>query len=242
MQIFPAIDLRDGKVVRLYQGDYDRMSVYNDAPCEAAREFIDAGAKYLHVVDLDGAKEGTPANFKTIASIVLQGGLFIEVGGGIRDEERIRQYLDLGVNRVILGTAAVKDFDFTSRMAQKYGEQIAVGVDTLNGYVAVNGWQELSEERGVDFCRRLFEAGVQTVICTDIARDGAEKGANLALYRELQTLRGPDIIASGGVSSLEELRELRTLGLRGVILGKALYTGRLELREIVAAIPQEEEN
>ena len=234
MQIFPAIDLRGGQVVRLYQGDYDKMTVYGQDPCAVARDFIAAGAKYLHVVDLDGAKDGTLANFETIAAIARQGGLYIEVGGGIRTEDRIRQYLDLGVGRCILGTIAVKDFTFTERMAQKYGGRIAVGVDARDGYVAVNGWKELSRERGVDFCRRLRDAGVRTVIYTDISRDGAEQGTNLEVYRELADISGLDITASGGVSSLEELRALRDMGTRAAILGKALYTGRLDLKTVLA--------
>ena len=164
MQIFPAIDLRGGQVVRLYQGDYDQETVYGSDPCAYAREFIDAGAQYLHVVDLDGARDGTTANFDSIAAIAKQGGLYIEAGGGIRTEDRIRQYLDLGVGRCILGTIAVKDFAFTERMARTYGDQIAVGVDARDGYVAVNGWKEISREKGVDFCRRLRDAGVKTVI------------------------------------------------------------------------------
>ncbi|MGM9619381.1 MAG: 1-(5-phosphoribosyl)-5-[(5-phosphoribosylamino)methylideneamino]imidazole-4-carboxamide isomerase [Oscillospiraceae bacterium] len=236
MQIFPAIDLREGRVVRLYQGDYDKMTVYGADPCAVARDFIAAGAKYLHVVDLDGAKDGTLANFETIAAIARQGGLYIEVGGGIRTEDRIRKYLELGVGRCILGTVAVKDFDFTARMAQKYGEQIAVGVDARDGYVAVNGWKELSEERGVAFCRRLAEAGVGTVIYTDISRDGAEQGTNLAVYRELAEIAGLRVTASGGVSSLEELRTLRDMGVHAAILGKALYTGRLNLQAAIKAV------
>lgn len=234
MQIFPAIDLSGGQVVRLYQGDYDQMTVYGQDPCAAARTFLEAGAKYLHLVDLDGARDGTTANFDSIAAIARQGGLYIEVGGGIRTEDRIRQYLDLGVGRCILGTIAVKDFTFTERMAQKYGGRIAVGVDARDGYVAVNGWKELSRERGVDFCRRLRDAGVRTVIYTDISRDGAEQGTNLEVYRELADISGLDITASGGVSSLEELRALRDMGTRAAILGKALYTGRLDLKTVLA--------
>ncbi|MGN0964253.1 MAG: 1-(5-phosphoribosyl)-5-[(5-phosphoribosylamino)methylideneamino]imidazole-4-carboxamide isomerase [Dysosmobacter sp.] len=234
MQIFPAIDLSGGQVVRLYQGDYDRMTVYGQDPCAAARTFLEAGAKYLHLVDLDGARDGTTANFDSIAAIARQGGLYIEVGGGIRTEDRIRQYLDLGVGRCILGTIAVKDFAFTERMAQKYGDRIAVGVDARDGYVAVNGWKELSREWGVDFCRRLRDAGVRTVIYTDISRDGAERGTNLEVYRELAEISGLDITASGGVSSLEELRTLRDMGTRAAILGKALYTGRLDLKTVLA--------
>ena len=233
MQIFPAIDLRGGQVVRLYQGDYDQMTVYSADPCAIARQFLEAGAKNLHVVDLDGAKDGTLANFKTIEALARQGGLYIEVGGGIRTEERIRQYLDLGVGRCILGTIAVKDFDFTARMAQKYGDQIAVGVDARDGYVAVNGWKELSAERGVDFCRRLHEAGVGAVIYTDISRDGAEQGTNLELYRELAKIEGLKVTASGGISFEEELVTLDKLGTWGAILGKALYTGRLDLARAI---------
>ena len=236
MQIFPAIDLSGGRVVRLYQGDYDKMTVYGADPCAVARDFIAAGAKYLHVVDLDGAKDGTLANFESIAAIAKQGGLYIEVGGGIRTEERIRQYLDLGVGRCILGTIAVKDFEFTARMAQKYGEAIAVGVDARGGYVAINGWKELSAETGIEFCRRLYDAGVKTVIYTDISRDGAEQGTNLELYRQLAQIEGLNITASGGVSSLEELRELQTIGTHAAILGKALYTGRLDLKTVIEEV------
>ena len=236
MQIFPAIDLRGGQVVRLYQGDYDQMTVYGTDPCAVARDFLAAGARYLHVVDLDGALDGTLANFESIAAIARQGGLYIEVGGGIRDEERIRRYLDLGVGRCILGTIAVKDFAFTERMVQKYGDRIAVGVDARDGYVAVSGWKELSAERGVDFCRRLRDAGVKTVIYTDISRDGAEQGTNLDLYRELAKIDGLDITASGGVSSLTELRELQQIGTKAAILGKALYTGRLDLKTVIEEV------
>ena len=236
MQIFPAIDLSGGQVVRLYQGDYDQMTVYGVDPCAVARDFIAAGAKYLHVVDLDGAKDGTLANFESIAALARQGGLYIEVGGGIRTEERIRQYLDLGVDRCILGTIAVKDFDFTARMAQKYGDKIAVGVDARDGYVAINGWKELSSETGIAFCQRLADVGVKTVIYTDISRDGAEKGTNLELYRELANIEGLNITASGGVSSLEELRELQAIGTHAAILGKALYTGRLDLKTVIEEV------
>ena len=236
MQIFPAIDLSGGKVVRLYQGDYEKMTVYGADPCAVARDFIAAGAKYLHVVDLDGAKDGTLANFDSISALAKQGGLYIEVGGGIRTEERIEKYLDLGVGRCILGTIAVKDFDFTRRMAQKYGDKIAVGVDARDGYVAVSGWLETSKEKGVDFCHRLYDAGVQTVIYTDISRDGAEQGTNLALYRELARIEGLHITASGGVSSIAELKELQAIGTHAAILGKALYTGRLDLREVIKEV------
>lgn len=236
MQIFPAIDLRGGQVVRLYQGDYDRETVYGADPRAQARAFLDAGARYLHVVDLDGARDGAPENFDSIAAIAEQGGLYMEVGGGIRTEERIRQYLDLGVDRCILGTAAVKDFEFTARMAEKYGERIAVGVDARDGYVAVNGWKELSREKGVDLCRRLRDAGVRTVIYTDISRDGAGRGTNIELYEELVRIGGLDVTASGGVSSLEELRRLERMGVRAAILGRALYDRRLDLRTVIREV------
>ena len=227
MQIFPAIDLRGGRVVRLFQGDYAQETVYGTDPAAQAGAFLDAGAKYLHVVDLDGARDGTLANFDSIAAIAKQGGLYIDVGG---------QYLDLGVGRCILGTVAVKDFDFTARMARIYGEQIAVGVDARDGYVAVNGWKELSREKGVDICRRLRDAGVKTVIYTDISRDGAGQGTNLALYEELVRIEGLHVTASGGVSSLEELRTLEKMGVSAAILGKALYTGRLDLRTVIQEV------
>ena len=188
------------------------------------------------MVDLDGARDGTTANFDSIAAIAKQGGLYIEAGGGIRTEDRIRQYLDLGVGRCILGTIAVKDFAFTERMARTYGDQIAVGVDARDGYVAVNGWKEISREKGVDFCRRLRDAGVKTVIYTDISRDGAGQGTNLELYRELSGIEGLEITASGGVSSIEELRELERMGVRAAILGKALYSGRLNLRTVIEEV------
>ena len=236
MRIFPAIDLRGGQVVRLYQGDYSQETVYASDPGAVAQEFLNAGASCLHLVDLDGARDGAPANFAAIAAIAREGKLYLEVGGGIRTEERIRQYLDLGVGRCILGTAAVKDFPFTVRMAQKYGDNIAVGVDARDGYVAVSGWREMSKEPGVDFCRRLHENGVGTVIYTDISRDGAEKGTNLAIYRELAKIHGLRFTASGGVSTLAELRELKAMGADAAILGKALYTGRLNLGDCIREV------
>ena len=236
MQIFPAIDLSGGQVVRLYQGDYDKMTVYGRDPCAVAEAFAAAGARYLHVVDLDGAKDGTLANFDAVAAIARRSGLYIEVGGGIRTRERIQRYLDAGVDRCILGTVAVRDFAFTERMARQYGDRIAVGVDARDGLVAVSGWTEVSGERGVDFCRRLVAAGVSSVIYTDISRDGAEQGTNLELYRELAKIPGLRITASGGVSSLAELAELKSIGVHAAILGKALYTGRLDLKEVLAAV------
>ena len=233
MKLYPAIDLRGGQAVRLYQGDYDRMTVYNADPVAQAQAFLDAGARYLHVVDLDGAKDDTTANLETIAAIAALGGLFIEVGGGIRDEARIRRYLDLGVGRCILGTVAVKDFGFTARMAQRYGARIAVGVDMKDGFVAVNGWREVTPEPGVAFCRRCAAAGVQAVIATDIARDGTLQGTNLDLYRELLAIPGLEVTASGGIARMEELAELQAMGCHAAILGKSIYTGAIDLAEAV---------
>ena len=240
IQIFPAIDLIGGRVVRLFQGDYDKETVYSDDPCAIARGFVEAGAKYLHLVDLDGARDGTTANFASIEAIARQGGLYIEVGGGIRSEERIERYLELGVGRCILGTIAVKDFDFTARMAQKYGEAIAVGVDARDGYVAINGWKELSAEKGIDFCRRLRDAGVKMVIYTDISRDGAGKGTNIEVYEALSEIKGLNVTASGGVGSMEEIARLETMGVSAAILGKAIYSGQLNLAEVIRKFPQRE--
>lgn len=233
MKLFPAIDLRGGQAVRLYQGDYDQMTVYNPDPADQARAFAAAGAKYLHVVDLDGAKDDTTANLPAIARIAAESDLYIEVGGGIRDEERIRRYLDLGVSRCILGTVAVRDFDFTARMAQKYGDKIAVGVDMKDGLVAVAGWKEVTPEPGVAFCRRLAEAGVKAVIATDISRDGTMQGTNMDLYRELLTIPGLEITASGGIAKMEELDTLQAMGCHAAILGKSVYTGAIDLAEAV---------
>ena len=237
MKLYPAIDLRGGQVVRLTQGDYDRMTIYSTDPCAQARAFLSAGAKYLHVVDLDGAKDGTLSNYDTIAALAEQGGLFIEVGGGIRTEERIEKYLSLGVGRCILGSVAVTDFDFTARMLQKYGEKIAVGVDAKDGYVAIHGWKEVSAEKGVDFCKRLADAGCRAIIYTDIACDGAMQGTNLTLYRQLQTeVPGVEFTASGGIASEAELLELEQMGLAAAILGKSLYTGALDLKRCVELV------
>lgn len=233
MKLFPAIDLRGGQAVRLYQGDYDQMTVYNPDPADQARAFAAAGAKYLHVVDLDGAKDDTTANLPAIARIAAESDLYIEVGGGIRDEERILRYLELGVSRCILGTVAVRDFDFTARMARKYGDKIAVGVDMKDGLVAVAGWKEVTPEPGVAFCRRLAEAGVKAVIATDISRDGTMQGTNMDLYRELLTIPGLEITASGGIAKMEELDTLQTMGCHAAILGKSVYTGAIDLAEAV---------
>lgn len=235
MKLYPAIDLRRGRVVRLLQGDYDQMTVYADDPAAVARRFAAAGAKYLHVVDLDGAKDGTPVNVEAVEELSAIKSLSVEVGGGIRTEADIVRCLERGAARVILGTAAVRDFAFTARMAEKYGGRIAVGVDARDGFAAVNGWLEPTRERGEDLCRRLLAAGVSRIVYTDIARDGAQAGANLPLYARLCAIPGLAVTASGGIGSTEELRALRRMGADGAILGKALYTGRLSLTEALAA-------
>ncbi len=229
MEIFPAIDLKDGRAVRLFQGDYDQMTVYSDDPVEVARGFKAAGAKNLHLVDLDGAKDGKLVNFETIKAITGEVEMFVEVGGGIRDEARIRQYLELGVGRVILGTIAVKDFVFLKSMVDKYKDQIAVGVDVKDELIAINGWKEVTDINGMDFCNKLRDIGVKTVIYTDISRDGGMQGTNLQAYEKLSEIEGLDIIASGGISFEEEITALKNIGTYGAILGKALYTGALDL-------------
>lgn len=234
MKLYPAIDLRGGQAVRLYQGDYDQMTVYNPDPVAQAKAFAAAGAKYLHVVDLDGAKDGLAVNFATIQNITAAGDLFVEVGGGIRNQQRIEDYLALGVGRCILGTVAVRDFDFTARMARTYGDKIVVGVDMKDGYVAVSGWKELTPEPGLDFCRRCADAGVKALIVTDISRDGTMQGTNMQLYRDLLTIPGVEITASGGIARMEELDELQAMGCHAAILGKSIYTGAIDLAQAVA--------
>lgn len=233
MKIFPAIDIIEGKVVRLTEGDYGKVKKYAVSPLTAAEEFANAGARHLHVVDLDGAKSGRADNAEVIGEIVKKFGAFVEVGGGIRTEEQIKKYSDFGVSRVILGTAAIKDFAFTAKMAEKYGSLISVGVDAKDGKVAVNGWEEVTEADAVAFCRKLRDAGVKHVIFTDISRDGALKGTNLDIYKVLCQIETLEITASGGITYLEEIRKLKELNLYGAILGKALYEGKLKLKEVL---------
>lgn len=232
MKIFPAIDLRDGKAVRLFQGDYDQMTVYSEDPVDIARSFKAKGADYLHLVDLDGAKDGRLVNFDTIKAIVEQVDMYVEVGGGIRDEERIRQYLDLGVGRVILGTIAIKNPEFLEKMVAKYGEKIAVGVDARDGFVAINGWKEITDKESFDFCTYLRDIGVKAVIYTDISRDGSLQGTNIEAYRKLQGIEGLEITASGGISFEEEIVTLKDI-TDAAILGKAIYSGVLDLQRAV---------
>ena len=235
MYIYPAIDLYGGKAVRLYKGDYAQMTVYSDDPVSVARDFAAAGASHIHLVDLEGAKIGKPANLDTIAKIVEATGLFAEVGGGIRDMETVDSYLSIGVSRVILGTAAVKDPVFLQAALDKYGEKIAVGVDLKDGFVAIKGWTETSDLKAEDFFEKMQNMGVKTIICTDISRDGAMKGANRELYRELSSKFAIDLIACGGVSSMEDVTALAEMKLHGAIIGKAYYIGAVDLKQAVEA-------
>ena len=234
MILLPAIDLYDKKAVRLYQGDYRRMTIYNDNPCAVARDFRDAGAEWVHMVDLEGAKTGQTPNFDVVARVAAMG-LRVEIGGGIRSGETVRKYLDAGVSRVILGTAALTNRPFLKEMVERYGESIAVGVDCRDGCVAIHGWTETSAIRCENFFAELQDLGVQTVICTDISRDGAMKGTNFELYRTLSEDFSVNIVASGGVSSLNDVVELRKLDLYGAIVGKAYYTGAIDLRSALEA-------
>lgn len=235
MKIFPAIDLRSGQVVRLTKGDYAQMSTYDADPAFVAESFINQGAKHLHVVDLDGAKDGTQRNLRVIERILRRGGLFVEVGGGARDEASVRRYLDIGVNRVILGTMAVEQPALMERLAANHPGQIAAGVDAKGGKVAIRGWQVVTAHDAYQFMAALPGRGVRTAIYTDIAKDGMLQGPNLCAYRELQAIEGLDIIASGGVTTIEDIGALRDLGVRGAIVGKAIYEGKIDLVAALAA-------
>ena len=235
MLIFPAIDLYEGKAVRLYKGNYDEMTVYSTDPVSVARDFKAQGAEQMHTVDLEGARDGGTPNLGMVERIVSETGLFVECGGGMRDMASIDRAFSSGVGRVILGTAAVSDEALLADAVQKYGEKIAVGADLRDGKVAIKGWREDSGLTAEDFLRRIEALGVRTVICTDISRDGAMRGANAELYERLQREFGLDLIASGGVSSMEDVARLRALGLYGAIIGKAYYTGDISLREAVEA-------
>jgi len=235
MTIYPAIDLYEGKAVRLERGDYARMTVYSDDPVSVALGFQSAGAVAAHIVDLEGARDGKPANFDVIERIIKESGLEVQVGGGIRSVDYIEEYLRIGVRRVILGTAAVSVPGFLAEIVSAYGGAVAVSVDIKDGLVAIKGWTEVSDQKAPDFCRTVQELGVRTLICTDISKDGLLGGTNMNLYRELRGMLSINLIASGGISSLDEIKALSALGMDGAILGKALYTGVLELSECIDA-------
>ena len=233
MRIFPAIDLYGGKAVRLYKGDYAQMTVYNDNPVEVAKDFVRLGAEYIHVVDLEGAKIGKPAHLEVVKQIAESTGLFIEIGGGIRNMDTVDQYLSVGASRVILGTAAVTDEEFLRTALAKHGEKIAVGADIADGKIAIRGWVEKSEYTVDEFFGKMQALGVRTIICTDISKDGAMKGANVALYKELGEKYSIDLIASGGVSTMQDVVALAQNGTYGAIIGKAYYIGAIDLREAI---------
>ena len=233
MVIYPAIDLYNGKAVRLYKGDYAQMTVYNENPVAVALDFKAAGASHIHLVALEGAKSGTTPNLATVCAIKEATGLFCEIGGGVRSMEVVKAYLDAGVDRVILGTAAVTDEAFLKAAVAACGEKIAVGIDIKDGYVAIKGWTEQSQEKAMDFCGKMEQMGVKTIICTDISRDGAMMGTNRDLYRQLSEQFDLDIIASGGVSTLEDVQALAAMDIHGAIIGKAYYTGAIDLKEAI---------
>ena len=233
MNIFPAIDLFDGKAVRLYKGNYAEMTVYSDDPVSVAKDFESAGAKYIHVVDLEGAKDGTTPNLETVARIASETSLFVEIGGGIRSMETLEKYFSVGVSRAILGTAAVNDEAFLRKAIAAYGDKIAVGADVKDGYIAINGWLERSEYTLDAFFEKMQCLGVKTVICTDISKDGAMIGTNREMYGALSKKYLMNIVASGGVSSLDDVRALAEMKLYGAIIGKAYYTGAIDLKEAI---------
>lgn len=234
MKIFPAIDIYEGKAVRLLRGDYNQMTVYSDRPWEFAAEFMNNGASCLHLVDLEGAKLGTTPNMETIRNIVSLTGAFTELGGGIRDLKTIEKYLNIGVNRLILGTVAITEDGFVEKAIKEFGrDAIAVGIDILNEHVAIKGWTEITKTTCHEFFCRMQDIGVKTIICTDISKDGAMEGTNCLLYKELAGKYEVDIVASGGISNLNDVVALRKINLYGAILGKAVYTGAIELAEAI---------
>lgn len=233
MNIFPAIDLYEGQAVRLFKGDYDQMTVYSKDPVEVAEKFKAAGASFIHMVDLEGAKDGTTPNIDIVVRVANETGLFVEIGGGIRTMETVEAYLSRGVGRVILGTAAVTDRAFLTKALARFGEKIAVGADVKDGKIAIKGWLETSSYSLDEFFSEMEGLGVKTIICTDISKDGAMKGTNREMYRELSRKYNIDIVASGGVSTLDDVKALADMKLYGAIIGKAYYTGAIDLGEAI---------
>ena len=231
MILLPAIDIIDGKAVRLYKGDYEQVTVYNDDPLEVAKDFERCGATHIHIVDLEGAKNGDTPNIETVKRIVENTNLSAEIGGGIRSMKVIEQYMSIGVDRVILGTAAVKNDGLLLDALVAYGDKIVVGIDVKDGYVAIKGWTENSTFTLDRFCRKMQNMNVKTIICTDISKDGAMKGTNRELYKYLSEKYSMKVIASGGVSSIEDVKALRDMDIYGAIIGKAYYTGAIDLTQ-----------
>jgi phosphoribosylformimino-5-aminoimidazole carboxamide ribotide isomerase len=238
MKLFPAIDIKDKQVVRLKYGDYDRMTVYSADPVSVAQDFLNKGADSLHIVDLDGAKDGVMSNFDTVKSLLGVKGLFPEIGGGIRTEDAIAKYIEAGVGRVILGTIAVENPEFLAEMVKKYSKQIAVGIDSKDGFVRTRGWLENSGISTMDFCMRMRDMGVGAIICTDISKDGALSGTNMELYQKLSELEGIDVVASGGITYYDEIQALAKMNISGAILGKALYTGAIDLEKALMIVKE----
>lgn len=231
MLIFPAIDLYEKKAVRLFKGDYENMTIYSENPIEIAQDFVNSGATHIHIVDLEGAKDGTTPNISVVRQIAAETDLFIEIGGGIRDMDTVDAYLSSGVSRVILGTAAVNDREFLTAAVKKYGDEIAVGADVKDGYIAIKGWLESSALTLDDFLQEMEKIGVKYIICTDISKDGAMRGTNLELYSQLSQKYSMNITASGGVSTLDDVKKLNELNLYGAIIGKAYYIGAIDLKD-----------
>lgn len=233
MQIYPAVDLKDGKCVRLIQGDFSRVTVFNDDPVQAAMEWVNAGATYIHVIDLDGARSGTAHNDAAIADIVAESGLPVQVGGGIRRMKDIEDKLKIGVSRVIIGTSAINNEEFVKEVVRNFGDKVAVGIDANNGMVAIKGWEEISSVSATDLCMQMVSLGVKTFIYTDISKDGMMRGPNIQATKEIIEIAGYNVIASGGVSTMDDIEELKKIGASGVIIGKALYQKALNLREVI---------
>ena len=233
MIIFPAIDLYEGQAVRLFKGDYAQKTVYSNDPAAVALDFKKCGATHIHLVDLEGAKSGETPNFDTVCKIKKQSCLFCEIGGGIRDMDTVEKYVQSGLDRVILGTAAVENTDFVKKAVERFGDKIAVGIDIKDGLVAIKGWTEKSQLNAFDFCESMQKIGVKTVICTDISKDGALNGTNRELYQKLSNRFSINIVASGGVSTVDDIAALRQMNLYGAIIGKAYYTGAIDLKRAI---------
>ncbi|MCL2559019.1 MAG: 1-(5-phosphoribosyl)-5-[(5-phosphoribosylamino)methylideneamino]imidazole-4-carboxamide isomerase [Turicibacter sp.] len=239
MKLFPAIDIKDKQAVRLSQGDFNQQTIYHNNPLEVAQQFQAAGSAWLHVVDLDGAKDGVSENVGIIREIITKTSLNVQLGGGIRTVQNVKSWLDAGLDRVIIGSAAVGNPDFVAELVATYGEKICIGVDAKNGKVATHGWLTDSGVDSFEFCQELAEIGVQTIVYTDIAKDGMMQGPNFEAYEKLVQDTKLHIIASGGVSCLEDVKRLAAIGVHGAILGKSLYEGAFTLEEALLCLQDE---